>query len=111
MQYKKGINESQTEDTLNKFAHIIPMLSLVNQLNDNSTSTFRTPEEFEQEYGWNYENTTDDYFVVREDDNTIDPMYDEENLDENVFFWSGTYNSRREFLRCSEAKDIWFNAS
>lgn len=83
--YHQSIQTIQLNEDLSSYVHIIPVLELIKSDFEGYTG-FKTPEEFEQEYGWNYQSTDDDYFIVREDDETVQPLFDEENPAENYYF-------------------------
>lgn len=79
-QYHDHINACQSDAELQQFTHIIPVL---NNLSNFSTvaNDLMSPKDFEAEYGWNYQSMESDYFVVREEDETVHGWFDEENDD------------------------------
>jgi len=70
------------EDELNQYAHILPMLELIEKLETTGGSGWLTPEEFEEEYGWNYQPRGDDYFMMHDEYEAENGLYDEENPDD-----------------------------
>lgn len=100
--YHAAIAECSNEDSLQYYAHIVPVLSIIGQLNSQPDSYVLPPDEFEQEYGWNYQSTDSDYFVVREEDETVHNLYDEENLD--GFGFSGQELIEGSFLEAVKRK-------
>jgi Leucine-rich repeat (LRR) protein len=79
--YRKAISDSTSSEALQYFAHILPVLGKLKQLKSLTDYEVLPPNEFEEEYGWSYMNTDDDYYLVREDDETVQGLYDEENAD------------------------------
>lgn len=102
--YHSKIKACSSEIELENYAHIIPMLSLVNNMPNNNGSGFKTPNEFEEEYGWNYTNTADDYYVVRDEDETVNHLFDEENLDDNFTFGTGPVYPEDSFIGAVKRK-------
>lgn len=76
--YHSKINACRSEIELQHYAHIIPVLSNLNNIS-NTVSDLLSPKDFEAEYGWNYQSMESDYFVVRENDDTHQGWFDEEN--------------------------------
>lgn len=102
--YHEQIKACKSEIELENYAYIIPMLSLVNNFSVYNNSTFKSPNEFEQEYGWNYENSAEDYYVVRGDDDTVNPLFDEENIDDNFTFGTGSVYPEDSFIGAVKRK-------
>ena len=102
--YHKQINSCSTAMELENFSHIIPMLSLVENMSNHNRTSFKTPNEFEQEYGWNYANTAEDYYVVREEDDSVSHLYDEENLDDSFTYGSGPVYPDESFIGAVKRK-------
>ncbi len=78
-EYQNAINCCSSDESLQYYAHIIPVLEVIQKLPDDAYSDLLPPEDFEAEYGWNYQSTDDDYYILREDDETIQGLFDEEN--------------------------------
>lgn len=84
-EYHQNIKKITNKEQFDFYAHIFPVLQFVK--NDILMDVpFKTPEEFEQEYGWNYQPVDDDYFFLRDNDETISYFFDEENPEDNAFF-------------------------
>ncbi|MBI9069142.1 MAG: leucine-rich repeat domain-containing protein [Salinivirgaceae bacterium] len=66
--------------------------------------SFKTPKEFEEEYGWNYQPSDDEYYIVNESDDTVNYLYDEENVDEFSYFAEGEILSENSFIASLKRK-------
>ena len=77
-------SSQQNEESLNQYAHILPMLDLIDtmEITGYAASSWSTPEEFEEEYGWNYQPRGEDYFMMHEEYEDEDRLFDEENPDD-----------------------------
>lgn len=104
-EYQKAINACSTPGDLNRFAHISPMLELVDQLGASAASGFKSPKDFEQEYGWSYANTSDDYFIAQEEaEEPVSMFYDEENIDDYAYHQSTKFIAEDTFLGAVKRK-------
>jgi hypothetical protein len=70
-----------SEQNLCQYAHIVPMLQLVRNL-ENDRGGFTTPEEFEEEYGWNYQPGFGIFTDESRETEHYQGLYDEENPDD-----------------------------
>ncbi len=85
-EYHRSILACQHPEALNNYAYIFPVLSSIDIIGDSQSNDFMAPDEFEEEYGWNYRPVSDDYFMGQEEEGPVSRWYDEENPDENRYF-------------------------
>jgi len=85
LDYHKSITSCKNKESLQYFAHIIPVLGVLDHLTKKTDFYILPPDEFEAEYGWNYQSTESDYYIVRDEDDMVFDLYDEENDDGFAF--------------------------
>lgn len=78
--YHDEIRACKTDVDLQRFSHIVSVLNNLSNFSE-ATNDLLSPSDFEAEYGWNYQSVENDYFIVREDDETVQGWFDEENDD------------------------------
>lgn len=79
-EYQQSIITADDAQSLQELMHIVQVheqIDVVGHL--QSYRPTLSPEAFEEEYGWSYQSTDSDYYVIREDDETITHLFDEEN--------------------------------
>lgn len=84
--YHNQIKACQSIGALQMYAYLNPVLAKIDGIGDEVSHGVLSPEDFEEEYGWNYQPAEDDYYMVREDDETMSHWFDEENPDERFFY-------------------------
>lgn len=101
--YLQKIDIAEDVSALERYSHIIPTLKFVSG-DIHLDSGFKTPEEFEREYGWNYQAVEDDYFILREEVENTNELFDEENPSENYYFPEGEPLPEGSFLASLKRK-------
>ncbi len=97
------ITAATSNDGLDQYAHIIPMLSLVKNL-ENDKSGFTTPEEFEAEYGWNYQPGYGIFADESRETEHVSYLYDEENPDDYYGYGEEEFAFEPDFISAVKRK-------
>ncbi|HAN00078.1 MAG TPA: hypothetical protein DCQ26_15875 [Marinilabiliales bacterium] len=102
--YHETILQLKDSEGLIKFNYITAVLAVIDQIGHESDSALLTPDEFESEYGWNYQPTEDDYFMVREEQEPKSYWFDEENPDQTPYFDDSDASFDATFLSALKRK-------
>jgi hypothetical protein len=103
-EYHRSIKNCEHPEALNSFAYILPVLSSIDAIGGSQINDLMAPDEFEEEYGWNYHPVSDDYFMVQEEETPVNKWYDEENPDENRYFDTDEITFDSSFLSALKRK-------
>jgi len=103
-EYQQKIITATKAQTLQEMMHIVQLNAKINSIEQTANSSFLSPEAFEEEYGWNYQSTDSDYYVVRDDDDTIQPLFDEENPEDFIMDTMAAALDEQSFLGAVKRK-------
>lgn len=102
--YHNQINGCKDQVSLEVYRYLGAVLEQIDLLNEHTENVLLDPEAFEEEYGWNYRPTDDDYYLLNEEEEPQSPWFDEENIDERYFFSEGQGTPDGSFLTALKRK-------
>ncbi len=102
--YHKQIVTTDNWESLQTFSYLKSVLVTIDSIAENTAHGILTPDEFEEEYGWNYRPSDDDYFITQEEAEPVSHWFDEENPDDNYFYTDGQGVPDGSFLTALKRK-------
>jgi Leucine-rich repeat (LRR) protein len=102
--YHNQINRCKDQESLQVYRYLAAVREQIDLFNDHSENALLDLEAFEEEYGWNYRPSDDDYYLLHEEEEPQSPWFDEENIDDRYFFSEGQGTPDGSFLTALKRK-------